>query len=137
MPSADTPKSSSSKDTGVKRATLESLRAKKRKEKELVVVLNGEEASFLFRAISAKEYDALVTDNPPNVEQRAQGLTYNVHTFAPALFAKVIVDPEIDEEHWAEIWRSPDWNRGELMTLFGEAVELCNDGLKLGPTASG
>lgn len=119
-----------------KRATLDLLRSKKRAEKEFSFLINGEEATFLFRSISAKEYDQLITDNPPNVEQRAQGSTYNLHTFAPSLLSRVIIEPEVGEEHWAEIWRSPDWNRGELMTLFGEAVELCNTGLAVGPTGT-
>lgn len=119
-----------------KRATMDILRSKKRQEKELAFMLGEEEVTFLFRSISAKDYDRLLNDNPPNTEQRAAGAIYNINTFAPALLSLVINDPELSAEHWAEIWISPDWNRGELMTLFGEAVELCNTGLRLGPTAS-
>lgn len=119
-----------------KRATLEMLRDKKRREKEFFYLLNGEEVSFQYRAISAKEYDRLLTECPPNTEQRAAGSTYNINNFAPALLAKVIIEPEITEDQWEEIWRSPEWNRGELMTLFGEAVDLCNTGLQLGPTST-
>lgn len=119
-----------------KRATLDMLRSKRRAEKEIPLVLNGEEVSFLFRAISAKEYDRLLTDNPPNTEQRAAGAVYNINTFAPELLSRVVVDPELTDDQWTELWISPDWNRGELMTFFGEAVELCNTGLRLGPTAT-
>lgn len=138
MPSADTKTVQARQDQSkaAKRATLDLLRSKKRAEKEFTFVINGEEATFLFRSISAKDYDQLITDCPPNTEQRASGATYNLNAFAPALLSKVIVEPEIGEDHWAEIWKSPDWNRGELMTLFGEAVELCNTGLSLGPTAT-
>jgi len=119
-----------------KRATLDLLRSKKRQEKDIPFVVNGEEVSFLFRSISAHEYDKLITNCPPNTEQRASGSTYNINNFAPALLAQVIVEPEISRDQWSEIWKSPDWNRGELMSLFGEAVDLCNTGLKLGPTAT-
>lgn len=122
---------------GAKRATLDLMRSKKRVEKTVTVIINGEEASFLFRSISAKEYDRLLTDNPPNLEQRAAGAPYNINTFAPALLARVIAEPEINEDHWTEIWTSPDWNRGELMGFFAECVDLCNAGLKLGPTELG
>lgn len=119
-----------------KRATLDQMRSKKRAEKDLTVMLNDKEASFLFRSISAKEYDRMLTDNPPNTDQRAAGTIYNINTFAPALLARVVVEPEISEDEWTEIWNSPDWNRGELMGFFSEAVELCNTGLRLGPTES-
>lgn len=119
-----------------KRATLDKLRSKKRQEKEIPFVIDGDEVSFLFRSISAQEYDKLITNCPPNTEQRAAGSTYNINNFAPSLLAQVVVEPEISRDQWAEIWKSPDWNRGELMSLFGEAVELCNTGLKLGPTAT-
>jgi hypothetical protein len=121
----------------VKRATYESLRDKKRMEKELDLQLDGTESSFLLRSISAKDYDKLLTSCPPNVEQRASGAIYNINTFAPVLLSRVIVEPEMTEEQWVELWVSPDWNRGELMTFFSEAVELCNTGLSLGPTGQG
>lgn len=120
-----------------KRATLEGLRAKKRKSSELELVIDGEVTTFALRANGAREYDRLITENPPNLEQRAQGQTYNLNTFAPALLAQVVIDPSLTPEQWGEIWGSPDWNRGELMTFFSEAVELCNKGLDLGPTARG
>lgn len=119
-----------------KRATLDLLRSKKRQQKEIPFVIDGEEVTFLFRSISAQRYDKLITDCPPNTEQRANGAQYNINTFAPALLAEVVIEPEISKTHWGEIWGSPDWNRGELMSLFAEAVDLCNTGLKLGPTAT-
>lgn len=143
MPSSDTAEPTVSAkavkvptDRKVKRATLESLRDKKSSKKEVYLVLNGEEASFLFKAISAKEYDKLLNVCPPTVDQRANGAIYNINVFAPALLAKVVVEPELSEDEWAEFWVSPEWNRGELMSFFGEAVDLCNTGLSLGPTAT-
>lgn len=134
MPSEDDkPKTPQPKST---RATLEVLRGKKRKQKELKLVVDGEEYSFLMQSISAKDYDRLLNEHPPNVEQRANGMLYNINTFAPALLSRVVSEPNLTEDHWAELWVSPNWNRGELMTFFSEATVLCNDGLSLGPTAT-
>ena len=120
----------------VRRATLEDLRRKPRQERVIPFMLAGEEVSFLFRAISAKDYDRLVTDCPPNIEQRANGLSYNINEFAPKLLSRVIVEPSLPQEDWNDFWTSPDWNRGELMSLFAECMEICSVGLRLGPTAT-
>lgn len=139
MPSSDTtvkaPQDHKIAGNKVPRATLEGLRGKKRAEKELTLLLNGDEVTFLLRAISAKDYDRLLNQCPPNVEQRAAGSVYNINSFAPGLLSRVVVDPELNEDQWLELWTSPDWNRGELMTFFAECVDLCNTGLSLGPTA--
>jgi len=119
-----------------KKATFEMLRGKKRQARTVPFVLNGEEIEFEFCAIGAKAYDALLTACPPNVEQRAEGSQYNINTFGPRLLSKVCLDPELTEAQWEEIWNSGDWNRGEVMSLFSEAVNICNTGLSLGPTAT-
>lgn len=120
-----------------KRATFEKLRGKKRAESEFTLSINGEELSFLFRSIGAIEYDRLLTKHKPTTEQRAAGAQFNIDTFAPALLSRVSVEPVMDDTEWGEIWNSPDWNRGELMGLFGHAVDLCNEGLDLTPIAAG
>jgi hypothetical protein len=117
------------------RATLAQLRGKKRAQRELPFVLGGEEVSFLFKAISAKDYDQLQTDCPPTLAQRGAGTSYNINKFAPKLLSRVIAEPDLPEDVWEEFWTSPDWNRGELLTLFGSCVDICNTGLDLGPTA--
>lgn len=120
---------------GAKKATLDLLRGKKRSNRTVPFMINDEELIFEFSAIGAKAYDALLTKCPPTTEQRAEGSQYNINTFAPALLARVVVDPELSESDWTDIWNSPDWNRGEVMSLFGEAVNICNIGLSVGPTA--
>lgn len=139
MPSADTTEKTptpKAPEPGTQRATLDLLRGKKRKERELKLVIEGDEVSFLLRAISAKDYDRLLNECPPTVEQRANGSLYDINRFAPALLSRVVVEPDLATEHWAELWTSPNWNRGELMTFFSEAVSLCSEGLSLGPTAT-
>ena len=120
-----------------KRATLESLRAKKPRIKELVLTVDDDELEFSLRAIGTIDYDRLVTAAPPNLDQRASGAAYDINTFGPSLLSRVIVDPDLKPSEWNEIWASPAWGRGEVMTLFSEAVELCSMGLNVGPTGKG
>ncbi len=116
-----------------KRATLDQLLGKKRAEREVTFQMpgSGEEVSFLFRAIGAKEYDQLVSKHPPTPEGRIEGSTFNIHTFAPALLARVVVDPDFSSSEWEKVWNSPDWNRGEVMQFFSIAVELCSTGMSI------
>ena len=116
------------------RASLDALLGKRKQERELVLVINDEELSFHFKAIGAQEYDKLLAKHPPTMDQRADGAVYNINSFAPALLAKVCDDPELDPDEWDKVWRSPEWGRGELMQIFGTAVQVCNTGLRdVGP----
>lgn len=120
------------------RATLKALMSKKPREKEVTLTLPGEEepVTFLFRSIGARDWESLVSKNPPTSSQRADGQPFNTDTFPPALLASVCVDPAISEEDWKEIWGSPDWNRGEIADLYGEAVALCTQGFDIPFNAS-
>jgi hypothetical protein len=125
-----------------KRATFEMLVKKPRLEREVPVKIprdDGEmsEVVMLFRAVGARDYDRLLTKHPPTTEQRAEGSSYNINTFGPALISRVCIDPEMSEEQTAEIWNSSDWGRGEVMSLFSAAVELCNKGLDIPFTGLG
>jgi len=115
-----------------KRATFEMLKNKKRRERELTIYLTEKDAVTLnLRAIGAQDYDRLVSKHPPTSEQRVEGASYNINTFAPALLAAVVVDPEMSSKEWEEIWNSPDWNRGEVIDLFSSAAGLCVQGLDI------
>lgn len=119
-----------------KRATFDLLRSKPKAEREILLKLpdeNGDiqEMSMLFRAIGSQEYDKLLAKNPPTSEQKADGGSYNVNTFGPALLARVCIEPDLDAKQWGDIWNSADWNRGEVMQLFLTAVQLCNKGLDI------
>ena len=118
------------------RATFSLLRDKKPQEKEVVVIVpdgseTPQEMSFLFRSISAKEWDLLVAKYPPTKDQRADGQPFNVDTFPPALLSRVCVDPVLSAEEWQEIWESESWNRGEIGDLYGQAVNLCTTGFSI------
>jgi hypothetical protein len=112
------------------RATLKKLMSKKPREKEVTLNFPGEDEplTFLFRSIGANEWDALVKQHPPTSSQRADGQPFNTDSFPPALLSRVCAEPDISEEDWNEIWNSPDWNRGEISDLYGEAVTLCTTG---------
>lgn len=114
--------------TKAKRATLQTLMAKKANRDEFSVPFgaDGEQVSFLYVAIGAMEYDALLTEHPPLPEQRLAGASFNINTFAPALLSKVCREPAIDKAGWTELWESPTWGRGELMGLFTRAGALCS-----------
>lgn len=139
MPDTKTLEAKTAQRQGSKRATFEKLKGKKRAEKEFSVVLaDGEDpVSFLFRSIGAQDYDRLITKCPPTTDQRAEGHSFDQNKFAPMVLARVCVEPVLDEQEWAEIWNSPDWNRGEISALFWEAVNLCNRGLDVNPIEAG
>jgi hypothetical protein len=127
---------------GAKRATFAKLKAKKRAELEFTTKLpvgegGFEEVSFLFRALSAVEFDRLTTVHPPSTEQKAMGANVNMKTFQPALLAKVCIDPVVTEEEWKELFAAPDWNQGELGELFWTAHQLCNRALDVNPIERG
>jgi hypothetical protein len=120
------------------RATLTALRAKKPREKEVSLQLAApdEPVTFLFRALGAREWEQLIALHKPTGAQRADGQPFNTETFPPALLSAVCIDPELTEAEWAEIWNSPDWNRGEIADLYGEAVNLCSAGFDIPFNAS-
>lgn len=125
-----------------KAATFAQLRGKKRaSEKFTIFVEDGDgeqqEVELLFRAIGATAYDKLVSKHPPTTEQRAEGNTFNLDTFGPALIAECSVEPEMTYAEAKEIWTSPDWSRGEVITLYKHAVDLCNRGMDIPFTVSG
>lgn len=112
-----------------KRATFAKLSKKGRAEREVTVQIGGEQLTMLFKAISAREYDALLASHPPSPKQKIEGHTYNLDSFGPAIIAAVCVDPDLTEDEAKAIWESEEWSRGEIMTLFGHAVEICNQGM--------
>lgn len=124
---------------GAKRATLEDLLNKKRATLEVVFRLekDAEPVSLLFEAISSADYERLITKCPPSQDQKADGGTYDPDKFAPALLSRVCKEPALSEDDWRTLWKSTEWSRGESGDLFFAAVQLCNKGLDVGPTAAG
>jgi hypothetical protein len=128
-------------DAQRKRASLDILTSKRQVEKEVTIVVPGEdgpeEMTLLFRSIGSKEYDRLVTSCPPRADQKREGSSYDIDKFGPELISRVCVDPVMTVEDARAIWNSEHWNRGEVWSLFSSAVEVCTNGLEVGPTNSG
>ena len=114
-----------------KRATFDSLKNKKRKEREVVIKTGDDEISLLLRAIGYQDYDKLITKNPPTQEQKADGSYYDINEFGPELLSKVCIDPLLTKKEWKEIWNSEDWSKGEMSDLFMVTASLCNKGLDI------
>ena len=114
-------------------ATAADLLAKPARTQELTITVPGEkgdvEWTLSLKAISASAYDQLLADNPPTKEQSVEGSGYNPETFAPAIIAAVVRDPELTPDQAAEIWNGEAWSRGELRDLFMACVNLCAKGL--------
>lgn len=122
------------------RATADILLKKKRVERTVEFILPGDdgpvEMEMLFRAIGSTDYDQLVTKFPPTAQQKKDNMSYDIDRFAPVLLSRVCVDPDMDAEAWKSIWNSDEWNRGELMTLYLAAIDVCTRGLSVDPTDS-
>ena len=117
-----------------KRATIDQLINKPRSVTEFSIYLsdgNGgsNELTLKYQAIGMREYDKLVSKHPPKPDQRAEGASFDIDSFAPALIAACAVEPEITVPQAKQIWDSNDWSRGDVMVLFRQAVELNNRGL--------
>lgn len=123
--------------TVAKRATLEKMRGKKPAQKEFTIKVNGEELGFLFVSIGNTAYDKLLSECPATTEQMSRGLQTDTDKLAPRLLSRVCIDPELSEEEWAELWRSKEWSRGEMMTLYNEAGMLCIGTMDITPTVAG
>jgi hypothetical protein len=125
-----------------KRATLDQLVNKPRSVTEFSLFLsdgNGgtNEVTMKYQAIGMRAYDRLVAKHPPKPEQRAEGSSFDIDTFAPALIAACSVEPEISPAEAKQIWESEEWSRGDVMVLFRNAVELNNRGLDIPFSVSG
>lgn len=122
-------------------ATFNDLLHKPARSRELVLRVPNEDGDVIdlvvsLRAIGAKDYDDLIAKHPPTSEQKKEGGSYNVDTFAPALISACSHDPKLTPNEAAEIWNSPDWSRGEIMELFLASVEVCSKGLDVPFTES-
>lgn len=117
-----------------KEATFDMFMSKKRRVEVLPITLNGDSVELTFTSCGRIKYDKLLTSCAPTTAQRADGWTYDQEKFAPKLLAQVVTEPVFSEAQWDEIWKSEEWNRGELGDLLNKAVEVCSYGLDLNPS---
>ena len=78
-------------DRRVQARDVRSAEIKKRSTTEFSIYLDSEdgkqELTLLYQAIGATAYDKLIAKHPPTAEQRVEGSSFNIDTFAPALIA--------------------------------------------------
>jgi hypothetical protein len=89
---------------------------------------------FTVKSIGRKPYEELIAAHLPTQKQKQEwkkiGLTgdppWNDDSFPQALLAKSAIDPAgaelMSEDQWIAIYDSPDWNAGELNSLFTAAL---------------
>lgn len=114
-------------------ATLSELMSKKRRTKEVTISSideDGYELELLikFQALSPKEFDDLIAAYPPTPKQKTDGMSYNPDTFGPALVAACALEPKMTVAEVTAIIDSGTWSPGEVNTLTGGAMSLCQTG---------
>lgn len=92
---------------------------------------NQQEIEIKFVSIGAKAYDKLVAKHPPSAEERLEGQSFHVESFAPALLAACCVDPEMTEAEAKQLWNSESWSRGDRLSMYRAAVEVNNTGMDI------
>lgn len=140
-----TPKGTSNgSGKGTPEPTVADLLARKRPHQRSVTVLldqdTGERLTFTFRAVPRSEWDDLVAaeEHQPTEEQKAEfleglikagvdpakaePLSYNPETFAPAAVAASCIEPKLTLEDVLAMWESPDWSAAELARVFQTAM---------------
>jgi hypothetical protein len=117
-----------------KAATFDMFMSKRRRTETMRFALGDDTVEITFVSCGRVKYDKLLTSCPPTTAQRADSWSYDQEKFAPKLLAEVITAPEFTEAEWSEIWKSEEWNRGELGDLLNKAVEVCSSGLALDPS---
>lgn len=116
-------------------ATFDELDKKPRRTSSFDVYVPGPDGPvarrMTYQAISGEEYDALQAAHRPTAKNRADGLTYNPDTFAPALISAVSLRPKLSVEQAKRLYTHPDYSVGESSQLYMEAVALCSAGLNV------
>lgn len=124
------------KPSAKRAATLDDLKHKPRRTKDVELPFGDEVLTITVRSINSKAYDDLVSENPPSAKDKAAGASWNVDTFAPALIAACTVTPDLSLEDAEALWTSDEWARGELVDWFMACIDVCNSGLRVPTSAS-
>lgn len=116
------------------RLTLDHLKKKTVRKRDIKIELGDEIYEWELTAISSKTLDALQMRYPPKKDQKERGLIYNPEKFGPALLAACSTDPELSMEEAEELWHSEEWSTGEINELFNACINLCMAGFEVNPT---
>lgn len=93
-------------------------------------------ARFVFKAITAEEFEALKNEHKPTADQRKEAskagekMEWNPHTFQPALIAAACERVEtasgkkegLTEDEARQLWESPEWNVGLKNEMFNACL---------------
>lgn len=98
---------------------------------------------FTFQDIGRKGYDALVRDNPPSDEEKAEYkaaggegiLPYSFNNFPPKLISECSVSPKISLEEAEAMFE--EWAEGDLELLFNTALLCCKEPTSLPKSRAG
>lgn len=82
------------------------------------------EIEMTAEALSMKDYDKLIAKYPPTEAEKAQGLTYELDKFAPALMAACLVDPDLNLNQAKSLWSGENWSRGDVEGLFSKVLRV-------------
>ena len=115
-----------------KKSLAEGTRDLEKELDKLIVKAADTVATFTFRDIGRKPFDALLVAHQPTPAQKKavadQGggvLEYNQDTFPPALMAATAVDPEMTLEEAEETYHN--WSSGDAEILFTTAILVCKE----------
>lgn len=92
---------------------------------------------FSIEALGREEFEELIDDCPPSKEQRDRyrkenpqqaaagfNLRWDREKFAPLLFSKCVVDPELTSSQAKELWAGGVFNQGEVEFLFQSCLNV-------------
>lgn len=110
-------------------ASEEDKAALAKREVKLREQVRDATVTIAIQAIGGANYDYLVEQHPASADQVEKAKAknesppnYNLETFAPALIAASVVEPELSLEDAKQLWQ--DWNTGERLTLFMACVDV-------------
>lgn len=106
---------------GHSKITAELLLGRKRPERTVPIDVGGATVEVRLRAISGNDYDDLVVAHP-RPEDATHIWPFDVDTFAPALIAACMVEPELTLEQAAQIWA--EWENDARQQLWDAALEV-------------
>ena len=112
-------------------ATFSDLISKPRRTKTVSVGNGSGKLTVKIQAIGSTEYDALIESHQPTAAQKKKNNVYNTETFAPALIAACVIEPNLSLEEAKELYHSSTWASGEIGGLFIDCMKLCNEGLDI------
>lgn len=102
---------------------------KKRRVEERTITMDGEEVQVKIQALTQQQLDDLYSHHQKRRNKDVDNaLGANSETFPPALFSLSILEPDLSEDEWHDIWTSPDWSPGELGHLLDLVMNVTTRG---------